>query len=279
MSTRLERVALHPVKSTAVRAVPAATVEPWGLRDDRRWMVVTPDGECLTAREEHALLALTADTPGTDPGLGAALRLRADGGDDLLVEPPHGEPVPVTVHGRALTGRVADDAAHAWLRDALRRTDVRLVHVADPRPLNPTHARPGEATAFADGYPVTLASAASLRRLGDWVAETALERGEEPTTIGIDRFRPNLVVDGDLEPFEEDGWSAVTVGAVTFRVVKPVDRCVMTTLDPATRERGHEPIRTLARHRRWEGATWFAVQLVPVSTGEVRVGDEVRPAR
>lgn len=279
MSIRLERVALHPVKSTAVRAVPAAAVEPWGLRDDRRWMVVTPDGECLTAREEHALFALTADTPATDPALGAALRLRADGADDLLVEPPHGEPVPVTVHGRALTGRVAHDAAHAWLRDALRRTDVRLVHVADPRPLNPAHARPGEATAFADAYPVTLASASSLRRLGDWVAETALERGEEPTTIGIDRFRPNLVVDGDLEPFEEDGWSAVTVGAVTFRVVKPVDRCVMTTLDPATRERGHEPIRTLARHRRWEGATWFAVQLVPVSTGEVRVGDEVRPAR
>ncbi len=70
MSTRLERVALHPVKSTAVRAVPAAAVEPWGLRDDRRWMVVTPDGECLTAREEHALFAVTADTPATDPALG-----------------------------------------------------------------------------------------------------------------------------------------------------------------------------------------------------------------
>ena len=33
----------------------------------------------------------------------------------------------------------------------------------------------------------------------------------------------------------------------------------MTTIDPCTHATGHEPIRTLARHRRWDGATWFAV--------------------
>ncbi len=120
----------------------------------------------------------------------------------------------------------------------LGRDDLRLVHVSSPRPLNPGHGRPGEATAFADAYPVTLASAASLRRLRDWVAETALERGEEPAApLAVERFRPNLVVDGDLDPFEEDGWRRVQVGPVEFRVVKPVDRCVMTTIDPTTLER------------------------------------------
>ena len=69
------------------------------------------------------------------------------------------------------------------------------------------------------------------------------------------------------------------VGAVEFRVVKPVDRCVMTTVDPTTLERSHEPIRTLAKHRKWDGATWFAVQLVPESRGVVRVGDDVAPER
>ncbi len=165
------------------------------------------------------------------------------------------------------------------MAEALGRDDVRLVHVAEPRPLNPATSRPGEATAFADGYPVTLASHASLRRLRDWSAELASERGEEPTPLAVERFRPNLVVDGDLEPFEEDHWTSVVVGAVTFRVVKPVDRCVMTTIDPATRQRGAEPLRTLGRHRHWDGATWFAVQLVPEVAGEVRVGDEVRPQR
>ncbi|KRE61106.1 MOSC N-terminal beta barrel domain-containing protein [Nostocoides sp. Soil756] len=279
MTLRLEALALHPVKSTAVRPVPHAVVEPWGLRGDRRWMLALPDGECLTAREDHGMLTLTADTPDSDPGLGAALRLRATGHDDLTLDEPRGAAVPVTVHGRALTATEAPRRAQAWVRAALGRDDLRLVHVATPRPLNPRYAAPGDATAFADGYPVTLASTASLARLHDWVAETALERGEEPPVLEMARFRPNLVVDGDLTPFEEDDWRGVTVGAVTFSVAKPVDRCVMTTLDPATGRGGHEPIRTLARHRRWDGATWFAVQLVPRSVGEVRVGDEVVPSR
>ncbi len=184
------------------------------------------------------------------------------------------------MHGRPLEGVAAAPETSAWFGTVLGRDDLRLVHVSSPRPLNPAYSRPGEATAFADAYPVTLASAASLRRLRDWVAETSLERGEQPATpLAVERFRPNLVVDGDLEPFEEDGWRRVQVGAVELRVVKPVDRCVMTTIDPTTMHRSHEPIRTLAKHRKWDGATWFAVQLVPESRGVVRVGDEVIPDR
>ncbi len=278
--TRLDGIHLHPVKSTAVRRVLHADVESWGLRGDRRWMVVDATGECVTAREEHALLSVTADTPATDPALDSDLRLQAPGRAPLDVEVPRGDAVPVTVHGRGLDAVVAPAAAGRWFGEVLGRDDLRLVHVHRPRPLNPAYARRGDATAFADAYPVTLASTASMRRLNDWVRETALDRGEDPMgPLAVERFRPNLVVDGDLDPFEEDRWQRVQVGAVVLRVVKPVDRCVMTTLDPTTLEGGHEPIRTLARHRKWDGATWFAVQLVPESRGVVRVGDEVLPER
>jgi uncharacterized protein len=277
---RLDGLHLHPVKSTAVRPVLHGDVEPWGLAGDRRWMVVDATGECVTAREEHRLLTITAHTVATDAGLLAALRLTAPGVEPIDVDEPLGPALPVTVHGRGLEGVAAPDEAGAWFGGLLGRDDLRLVHVHSPRPLSPTHARPGEATAFADAYPVTLASAASLRRLRDWVADTALERGEEQRSpLVVERFRPNLVVDGDLEPFEEDGWRRVRVGPVEFRVVKPVDRCVMTTIDPTTLERSHEPIRTLAKHRKWDGATWFAVQLVPESRGVIRVGDDVTPER
>jgi MOSC domain-containing protein len=277
---RLDGLHLHPVKSTAVRPVLHGDVEPWGLAGDRRWMVVDATGECVTAREEHRLLTVTADTAATDAGLAAALRLSSPGREPLDVEEPHGPALPVTVHGRGLEGIAAPGEASAWFGELLDRQDVRLVNVHSPRALSPTHGRPGEATAFADAYPVTLASAASLRRLRDWVAQTALERGEDANApLVVERFRPNLVVDGDLEPFEEDGWRRVRVGPVVLRVVKPVDRCVLTTIDPATLQRGHEPIRTLAKHRKWDGATWFAMQLVPESRGVIRVGDEVTPDR
>ncbi|WP_392542992.1 MOSC domain-containing protein [Oryzobacter telluris] len=283
MTARLTGLAVHPVKSTAIRPMARAVVEPWGLADDRRWMVVDPSGECLTAREERRLFTVTASTPSTDPGQEAALRLSAPGLDPLDVAVPQGDPVQVTVHGRPLEGVVVAEGATAWLRDAVGHDDLRLVHVHRARALNPEYGRPGDATAFADAYPVTLASAVSLRRLHDWLAETALERGDDPgDPLPMTRFRPNLVVDGDLEPFEEDGWSVVTVGDVRFRVVKGVDRCVMTTVDPVSLDRGHEPIRTLARHRKRDGATWFAMQLVP-EVGDVRgvvaVGDEVTPER
>ena len=86
------------------------------------------------------------------------------------------------------------------------------------------------------------------------------------------------MVDGD-EPFAEDAWRHVTIGEVPFRATMVCDRCVMTTIDRTDLTTSKEPIRTLARHRRWEGATWFGIRLapvLPVAAGAVlRVGDEV----
>lgn len=267
-TVRLDRITVFPVKSTQGRAVDSAEVEPLGLAGDRRWMVVEPDGECLTARTDRNLLRLS----GVDDG--ERLILRADGAQ-VVVPAPTGPLVEVTVHGRPVQGIPAAQHAQDWVREALGRDDVRLVHLGRPRPLNPAHSRPGDATAFADAYPVTLGSVASLRRVQDWVTESALDRGEDPTEIGIERFRPNLVIAGDLEPFEEETWERVCIGEVTFDVAKIIDRCVLTTVDPQTLDVGKEPIRSLARHHAWDGKTWFGLQLIPRSPGTLRAGDRV----
>ena len=124
---------------------------------------------------------------------------------------------------------------------------------------------------------MTIASLASMRQLNDWMVERALELGEDPPgPLPIERFRANLVVDGDA-PFAEEGWGRVVVGDVPFRIGKPVGRCVMATLDPLTLTTAKEPTRTLARHRRFDGGkVFFAVHLVPETTGRISVGDEVR---
>lgn len=264
-------ISVFPVKSAAGRAVDEAAVEAEGLADDRRWMVVDGSGECRTARRDRALLTIEA-TP-----LAGGLRLESRSGSTapLEVAEPAGVPVPVTVHGRPLHGIPAAPEASEWVGEVIGRPDSTLVHVARPRPLNPARSRPGDRTAFADAYPVTLATTASLRRLQDWVVETAMARGEDPVRLPMERFRPNLVLDGDLEPFVEDDWTRVCVGDVPFDVAKSIDRCVLTTVDPWTLESGPEPIRSLAWHRAWDGATWFGIQLIPRSSGLVRVGDGV----
>lgn len=277
MSIELRAIGIHPVKSTAIRHVASAEVRPWGLAGDRRWMVVDGDSVLVTARELHELFTITADTPETDPPAPKALRLSADGHEPVDLAEPDSAPVPVRLFDHDLLARPADDQVNHWLRTVLGRDDLSLVWCDDPtrRSLNPSYSRAGDHTAFADGYPVTLASLSSLARLNDWIVEDALLRGEEPDPpLPIERFRPNLVVHG-AEPFAEDDWQRVRIGDVTFRKAKAVDRCVMTTISRLDLQTRKEPIRTLARHRQWDNKTWFAVHLIPETVGSISVGDAV----
>jgi len=143
---------------------------------------------------------------------------------------------------------------------------------------------------LADAGPVLLASEQSMAQLNDWIRADAAEAdvpdldpddlsdaGAGPVVEPLDilRFRANIVVDGD-EPFAEDAWSGVRIGDVDFRTTELCDRCVMTTIDPVTLAGGKEPIRTLARHRRWDRRTWFGIRLVRTGGGStLRVGDPV----
>jgi uncharacterized protein YcbX len=261
------------VKSLAGVEVAAAGVEPWGLRGDRRWMVVDRWGDVVTARERHSLLSLRA-TPDDDGGL----TLHADGAPSQHVDPPSG-PADVYVRlSRIDRATSAGADADAWLSSVLG-APVRLVWLDDPRrrPVSPHHGgEDGDPLTFADAGPLLLTNAASSRQLDEWVAEQAQRRGESSQPpLDMVRFRPNVVVDGELPPFDEDGWRSVRLGAITYRVAEPCDRCVMTTLDPATAQGGKEPIRTMARYRQWEGKTWFGMRLIPTSVGVLAVGDEV----
>lgn len=270
-------IGIHPVKSTAIRPVQRAEVLPWGLAGDRRWMVVDDDRTMISARELHGLFSITADTPQTDPLVGVPLRLSATGRDPVEVSEPATDLVQVRLHDNDLFARPADPAASAWIREVTGRPDLTLMWCDDPsrRRLNPAHSQPGDHAAFADGYPVSLASLSSLTRLNDWIAEGALERGEEPPLpLPIQRFRANVVVEG-AEPFAEDDWGRVRIGPVSFRKAKRIDRCVMTTISLEDLTTGKEPIRTLARHRLFDQRTWFAIHLIPETTGPIAVGDPV----
>lgn len=269
---RVVGINLYPVKSTRAHAVDRARVEPWGLTGDRRWAVVTPEGEPITARQCRTLFTVTAFT--TPDG---GLLLTAPGAPDLAVpqpEPVHDVPVRFMGLDRAAAGGAA---AEGWLTATLGRP-ARLVWLADPtaRAMPPVAGGlPGDVCQLGDTAPIHLVSLGSLRRLDDWIAETAVERGEElPEPLEVGRFRANVVMDG-APAFAEDDWKGLRVGPVDFRVAGPCGRCVMTTIDPESREGGKEPIRTLARHRRWDGWAWFGIQLVPRTLGEIAVGDPV----
>ena len=93
----------------------------------------------------------------------------------------------------------------------------------------------------------------------------------------MDRFRPNLVVRGCVQPYAEDTWKVIQVGATTFRHGGPCGRCVVTTTDQQTLARGPEPLRTLAGYRRGpKKEVIFAMNFFcEQDHGQVHVGETV----
>ena len=268
MALSLSGIHRFPVKSCRGEAVAEALVEPWGLDGDRRWMVVDDTGAAITAREVNALVLLRPEVTA------AGLLLRTPDGRSWEVERPDGtHQVPVNLWSSHLTAAAADPEAARWLSDLLG-VSARLVWLDDPtrRATDPTYSSPDDRVSLADGFPLLLATEESLAALNDEVLAAAAH-GAEPLTM--DRFRPNLVVRGGAA-WAEDDWRRVRVGDAVFRAVKGCARCVITTIDPETAERGKEPTATLARLRRWDSGVFFGINLVPDNAGvTIRVGEDV----
>ena len=198
---------------------------------------------------------------------GDRLRIEAPGMPPLET-PLHPTPVvatQVTVWDDTVSASWVGESAASWFTEFLG-TPCSLVHMAEDvlRPADPAYAPSGARVSFADGFPFLLISEESLADLNSRLGQA----------LPMNRFRPNLVVSGG-QAFAEDGWDRIEIGGIRLRVVKPCGRCVVTTTDQATGERGQEPLRTLATYRRQGGEVMFGQNVVHENTGRLKVGDPV----
>lgn len=264
MSFALTNIVIYPVKSCRGIPLRSARAEERGLRRDRCWMLVD-EASCFLSQRSHPRLALVDVVLADDQ-----VKLSAPSLSDILLPAAGGETLEVRVWQDSVTAARVSPAADTWLSDFLQ-TPCRLVYLPDAvrRPVDPTYARGDEHVSFADGFPYLLCAEESLADLNARLSAS----GATPLTM--DRFRPNLVVGGS-EAYAEDGWQKLRIGAVTFRVVKPCARCIVTTVDQRTGERGEEPLRTLAGYRRRDDdRVLFGMNLVAENEGELSVGDAV----
>lgn len=124
---------------------------------------------------------------------------------------------------------------------------------------------------FADGFPLLVANRASLDDLN------ARLRAKGVAPVPMDRFRPNIVVQGEWEAFEEDHTAMITTGAVSMALVKPCTRCSITDIDQRTAVQHDEPGRTLAGYRNLDiGVVFGQNAIVDAPAGaRLKVGDGV----
>jgi uncharacterized protein YcbX len=248
----------YPLKSGGGTSLRSAELTPRGLPFDREFMLTNAEGRFLSQRE-HARMALLRPvydgqvlTVGVaDPALAFT---------DLVHKAvDNGPVVDVEVWNKPCQGVDQGDEAAGWF-SALLDEDVRLVRFTGHRPTS----RGGGEVAFADGYPLLVISEESLADLN--------ARLDEP--LPMNRFRPSLVLSG-LGPFGEDEVRRLRIGPTEIEMVKPCARCIITTTDQDTGERGREPLRTLARYRTADRGIRFGQNAVPRVLGTLTVGDTV----
>lgn len=267
LTARLAGLFVYPVKACAGLALEGAALEERGLADDRRWMVVEPGGRALTQRDDPRLALVRTR-------LADGLWLAAEGAGEVRVL-AGSERAECAVWSSRVDLALARAPASRWLSEFLGRP-VRLAHLdaTAHRQVRAIAEGPAVEVSLADELPLLVAAVESLAALNARLARA----------VPMDRFRPNLVLEG-APAFAEDEWRRVALGAVELELQKPAGRCAVVCVDQARGERDPdgEPLRALAAFRRAPprpqadpGGVYFGVRAAPVTTGALRRGDALR---
>jgi uncharacterized protein YcbX len=228
---------VYPVKSCAGVSLQQAVLTDTGLQLDRRWMLVRPDGYFVTQRDLPmlALIQPVIQQQGitlTAPGMPS---LQISGTNDTVS-------MEVAIWRDVCLAFDEGEEAAEWFSTFLQQS-VRLVRFNDQRVRLSSREWTEELAApnhFSDGFPVLVISSASLADLN-----SRLE-----TKLPMNRFRPNIIIDG-VGAYVEDATEELRGRNFALRLVKPCTRCKITTTNQATgKVEGDEPLLALAKYRR-----------------------------
>lgn len=256
-TAKLKRLRVYPVKGMDGMDVDAWELDAYGLRLDRRWMVVDPSGRCITRREHPSLARVRAEIEGDHLVLSTPLQPSVT----LPLEPEPGPTEPATIAGEAIVVRDVSDDANRWISQELR-TACRIVFLPLPwsRTVDPALGSRKASLALQDELPLHIVTTASLEDLSRRVREG----------VSVETLSPNLVVDDGGEAYADDAWRRIKVGEVELEVVKPWGHRIDTSApDPAY-------VKTLDGYRSLGGQPRFGqLALHATTTGVLRVGSPV----
>ncbi|GAA4309483.1 MOSC domain-containing protein [Mucilaginibacter gynuensis] len=250
----------YPIKSLGGISLDNSVVTDRGLEHDRRWMLVDANNRFVSQREFHqmALLGVSIE----DTGLRVTHKTT---GENVFIPfvPVVNESCEVTVWDDTCSAVYVSDEVDAWFSKVLE-ISCRLVYMPDDshRKTDEKYTSDGEITSFSDGYPFLLIGQASLDDLNSRIDEA----------LPMDRFRPNIVFTGGA-PYHEDILKSFDINGINFFGVKLCARCVMTTINQNTAEKGKQPLKALAGYRNKNKKILFGQNIVHKGTGAIGVGD------
>ncbi len=275
----ISRLFVYPIKSCAGVELQESLLIETGLEFDRAWMVVDEQGEFVTQRQVPRMALIRPQLKHSE------MVLRAPGMLALHIAFDRVEgPVRVKVWKDEVAAFDMGDIAAQWFSDFLSEPGKpRRLRLAR---FDPEHQRlsnmkwTGGVEApnqFSDGFPILVASEGSLAELNAKLA--AAGHG----AVGIERFRPNVVLAG-IEAHDEDRVETLHIttleGEAQLQPVKPCSRCLIPDIDPATALSSPEVgdmLRTYRSDPRVDGAITFGMNAIVLRGVEhaLRVGQPV----
>jgi uncharacterized protein YcbX len=231
-----------------------ARLGPRGLQYDREWMFITAEGRFITQRSHPVLALLEAipDERGVTLDHPNAGRLRLERPEPLTTAPGDWRTVSV------------------WKRDIegidLGREAARYASTVVGEPARIVAAGSDN---FPDGYPLLVCTLASLADLNRRL----------PSALPMNRFRPNIVLDGTAA-WEEDHIKELRIGDAGLKLVKACTRCTVTGIDQQAGRKGLSPLPVLQEFRfdaQLRGVTFGQNARIARGAGSLlRVGDAVQ---
>jgi MOSC domain-containing protein len=255
---------IYPIKSLSGIALESSSVEKRGLQYDRRWVLVNDENLFMHQRDHNEMALFQPSisdetmiiTQKNDPNVRFEFPLKAEG---TIREN-------VTVWDDTCKAIEVSEKVSQWFTKKLN-ISCRLMYMPDDsiRLADQRFAiKSDDKVSFADGYPILAISEASMALLNTKTAEE----------IPADRFRPNFLING-AHPHVEDELRSFSIGSTEYYGVKPCARCVVTTINQTTAERGKEPLKSLASYRKAGNKILFGHNIIPMNIGNVKVGDTI----
>ncbi len=263
MEYKLTEINIYPVKSLAGISLHSSEVTDRGLKYDRRWMVVDKHGKFLTQRT-HPQMALIS-TIIKDRILTLAHKSKFITPLSFMIDKAINDEINVVVWSDTVKALSVGKKTDEWLSAAMNM-ECRLVYMPEEsrRLVDRRYSGKDDVVSFADAYPFLIIGEQSLNDLNSRLTEK----------VPMNRFRPNFVFGGG-KAYDEDKWKKFRIGEIVFDVVKPCSRCVVTTVNQDTAEKGDEPLRTLASYRTSGNNVNFGQNLIHEGTGAIELSDKL----
>ena len=265
----------YPIKGCGGVALDTAQLDEHGIVGDREFMLVDEEGKALSQREVKEMARIHSIAKGE------SLEVTVPDAAPLLVAGGGSHPTTARIFGLDVAAIDMGDTCAAWFTRQLN-IKCRLVKIAGSWNL-------GEHKSYRLLQDLAITPVAPERgRLQAFplhiTCEKSLDELNEKQTkpVSMDRFRPNIVIDGEV-PYGEDEWCDVEIATAKVRVNIPSERCVVTTIDQQTARSSKEPLATLAAYRRLErglhSKVAFGVYASVAVAGKISRGDAVIVSR